>query len=223
MWVEVDNHTTGLFPIATWHRLLTESGFEVHRVDYPVSKDGRPMYLWVGRLVVSSSGRDREVGWGYCAGRGVDREISQAIDPRLLVQISNCQWWTAGGLRNSGPRTPSSWPNYTSGSNTSSGTTTSQSSQRRRSLYSGSDRSLSHVTMAMTVADLQRMPSGASKLPASCPTIVPLRFRSSKRFEPIRTCNGSPELSPAIARWTGSPAGLYPEKLRKTSRRLSRR
>ena len=49
--VEVDNHTTGLFPIASWQRLLKEAGFEVDRVDYPVSKDGRPMYLWVGRLV----------------------------------------------------------------------------------------------------------------------------------------------------------------------------
>ena len=48
--VEVDNHTTGLFPIATWERLLTETGFEVERLDYPVSKDGRPMFLWVGRL-----------------------------------------------------------------------------------------------------------------------------------------------------------------------------
>ena len=48
--VEVDNHTTGLFPMATWARLLKEVGFEVHRVDYPVSKDGQPMYLWVGRV-----------------------------------------------------------------------------------------------------------------------------------------------------------------------------
>ena len=46
--VEVDNHTTGLFPIATWQRLLTEGGFEVDRVDYPVSKDGRVMWLWLG-------------------------------------------------------------------------------------------------------------------------------------------------------------------------------
>ena len=48
--VEVDNHTTGLFPIATWKRLLTEAGFDVDRVDYPVSEDGREMWLWVGRL-----------------------------------------------------------------------------------------------------------------------------------------------------------------------------
>ena len=38
--IEVDNHTTGLFPIATWQRLLKEAGFEVDRVDYPVSKNG---------------------------------------------------------------------------------------------------------------------------------------------------------------------------------------
>ena len=40
--------TTGLFPIATWQRLLEEADFGVDRVDYPVSKDGRPMYQWVG-------------------------------------------------------------------------------------------------------------------------------------------------------------------------------
>ena len=53
--VEVDSHTTGLFPMATWERLLAEAGFGVERVDYPVSKDGRGMWLWVGRVVVSSA------------------------------------------------------------------------------------------------------------------------------------------------------------------------
>ncbi len=48
--VEVDNHVTGLFPIATWQRLLMEAGFAVERVDYPVSEDGREMWLWVGIL-----------------------------------------------------------------------------------------------------------------------------------------------------------------------------
>ncbi len=48
--VEVDNHVTGMFPIATWQRLLTEAGFAVERVDYPVSEDGRDMWLWVGSL-----------------------------------------------------------------------------------------------------------------------------------------------------------------------------
>ena len=42
------NDTTGLFPIAAWQRLLEEADFGVDRVDYPVSKDGRPMYQWVG-------------------------------------------------------------------------------------------------------------------------------------------------------------------------------
>ena len=31
--VEVDRHVTGLFPVATWERMLTEVGFEVERVD----------------------------------------------------------------------------------------------------------------------------------------------------------------------------------------------
>ena len=53
--VEVDDHVTGLFPIATWERLLKEAGFEVDRVDYPVSKDGRAMWLWVGRLAGQSA------------------------------------------------------------------------------------------------------------------------------------------------------------------------
>ena len=53
--VEVDHHTTGLFPIATWHRLLMEAGFDVDRVDYPVSEDGRDMWLWVGKLVGDGS------------------------------------------------------------------------------------------------------------------------------------------------------------------------
>ena len=48
--MEVDRHTTGLFPLATWERLLTEAGFAWERVDYPVSEDGTPMWLWVCRL-----------------------------------------------------------------------------------------------------------------------------------------------------------------------------
>ena len=48
--VEVDRHTTGLFPMATWERLLSEAGFDVERDDYPVDPEGRPLYLWVGRL-----------------------------------------------------------------------------------------------------------------------------------------------------------------------------
>lgn len=45
--VEVDRHTTGLFPIRTWERLLSESGFEVDRLDYPFSEHGAATYLWL--------------------------------------------------------------------------------------------------------------------------------------------------------------------------------
>ena len=48
--VEMDRHTTGLFPLATWGRLLSEAGFDVERVDYPVGEVGMPMYLWVCAL-----------------------------------------------------------------------------------------------------------------------------------------------------------------------------
>ena len=48
--IEVDRHVTGLFPIATWERLLTEAGFIPAKVDYPVSEDGRDMYLWTARV-----------------------------------------------------------------------------------------------------------------------------------------------------------------------------
>ena len=45
--VEVDRHTTGLFPIRTWERLLEESGFAPERLDYPFSEHGEETYLWV--------------------------------------------------------------------------------------------------------------------------------------------------------------------------------
>lgn len=45
--VEVDRHTTGLFPIRTWERLLAESGFDPERLDYPFSEHGAATYLWV--------------------------------------------------------------------------------------------------------------------------------------------------------------------------------
>ena len=48
--MEVDRHTTGLFSLATWERLPAEAGFEWERVDYPVSEDGTPIWLWVCRL-----------------------------------------------------------------------------------------------------------------------------------------------------------------------------
>lgn len=46
--VEVDRHVTGLFPVRTWERLLTESGFAPERLDYPFSEHGAATYLWVG-------------------------------------------------------------------------------------------------------------------------------------------------------------------------------
>ena len=48
--VEVDQHVTGLFPIAAWERLLREAGFAPQRVDYPCADDDRPMFLWVCAL-----------------------------------------------------------------------------------------------------------------------------------------------------------------------------
>ena len=48
--VEMDRHTTGLFPLATWERALTEAGFDVERTDYPVGEDDKGMYLWVCTL-----------------------------------------------------------------------------------------------------------------------------------------------------------------------------
>ena len=48
--VEVDRHTTGLFPVRTWERLLTESGFRPERLDYPFSEHGAATYLWVSTV-----------------------------------------------------------------------------------------------------------------------------------------------------------------------------
>ena len=48
--VVVDSHTTGLLPLATWEGLLAEAGFAWERVDYPVSADATPMWLWVCAL-----------------------------------------------------------------------------------------------------------------------------------------------------------------------------
>lgn len=45
--VEVDRHTTGLFRVRTWERLLAESGFQPERLDYPFSEHGVATYLWV--------------------------------------------------------------------------------------------------------------------------------------------------------------------------------
>lgn len=48
--VEVDRHVNGLFSIDTWERLLVEAGFSVEKIDYPVSEDGWPMWLWVAQV-----------------------------------------------------------------------------------------------------------------------------------------------------------------------------
>ncbi len=46
--VERDIHTQGLFPEATWLRLLEASGFRVEKKPYPVHEDGREAWLLVG-------------------------------------------------------------------------------------------------------------------------------------------------------------------------------
>ena len=48
--VETDRHVTGLFPLATWHRLLSRAGFEVETRPYPVYDDGGEGYLLVATL-----------------------------------------------------------------------------------------------------------------------------------------------------------------------------
>ena len=45
--VEVDRHTTGLFPISTWERLLIECGFAPERIEYPYSEHDSATYLWI--------------------------------------------------------------------------------------------------------------------------------------------------------------------------------
>lgn len=48
--VEQDKHVMGLFPRATWMRLLDEAGFAVEMDDYPVHPDSRQACLFVGTL-----------------------------------------------------------------------------------------------------------------------------------------------------------------------------
>lgn len=48
--VEQDTHTTGLFPIGTWERLLAEAGFDVGTLRLPVNKGGYGGFLFVGVL-----------------------------------------------------------------------------------------------------------------------------------------------------------------------------
>ena len=49
--VEQDTHTTGLFPMATWTRLLQEAGFQVETVRLPVNEGGYGGFLFVAELV----------------------------------------------------------------------------------------------------------------------------------------------------------------------------
>ncbi len=49
--MEPDHHTTGLFPVDTWQRLIEEAGFKVERLDYPVADGPISQYLWVGTAV----------------------------------------------------------------------------------------------------------------------------------------------------------------------------
>ena len=67
-----------------------------------------------------------------------------------------------------------------SGSKTSSGVTTSQSSHCKWSRYGGSDASRLHATTARTVAEQHRAAGGGSKPEARRPTSVPDRFSKSQ-------------------------------------------
>ena len=49
--MELDHHTTGLFPVDTWRRLIEEAGFSVERLNYPVADGPISQYLWVGTAV----------------------------------------------------------------------------------------------------------------------------------------------------------------------------
>ena len=48
--VERDIHVTGLFPIATWHSLMEEAGFETDRIPLPGDGDGCGEHLFRGVL-----------------------------------------------------------------------------------------------------------------------------------------------------------------------------
>ena len=89
------------------------------------------------------------------------------------------------------------------GSNTSSGTTTSQPSHRRRPQYCGRDLFRSQLATASTLAYAQRIPAGGSNPSASWPMTVPCLSTSSQRFCPGFTSTRSPGEREAMARWTG--------------------
>jgi ubiquinone/menaquinone biosynthesis C-methylase UbiE len=46
--IEYDRHTTGLFSLSTWQRLIEETGFSFEKRDYPVHDDKRQAYLMIG-------------------------------------------------------------------------------------------------------------------------------------------------------------------------------
>lgn len=48
--VEQDTHTTGLFPMATWNRLLEEAGFRVETARLPDNEGGYGGFLFVAEL-----------------------------------------------------------------------------------------------------------------------------------------------------------------------------
>ena len=50
MRVEEDRHTTGLFPLKTWLRLMGEAGFSVEQKTYPVYEGGYGGRLLIGQL-----------------------------------------------------------------------------------------------------------------------------------------------------------------------------
>jgi len=45
--IEQDLHTTGIFPMKTWDKLLGEAGFRVEKKPFPIYEDGREAYLLV--------------------------------------------------------------------------------------------------------------------------------------------------------------------------------
>jgi SAM-dependent methyltransferase len=47
--IETDRHLLGLFPLATWMRLLGEAGFAAEKRPYPVHADGHEAWLLVGK------------------------------------------------------------------------------------------------------------------------------------------------------------------------------
>ena len=50
MRVEEDRHTTGLFPLDTWLRLMRETGFSVEQKSFPVYEGGYGGRLLIGQL-----------------------------------------------------------------------------------------------------------------------------------------------------------------------------